>query len=122
MATPPESVLSDTSAPVASQLDRGRKSLNQNHHSSLVVVPSDGELLMLFTQDADKAAFDRLVEWHGGMVWRVCRSVLLAQQDVEDAYQATFLLLASKANQLLYRRLMLLVYAAKLHNRSHEAA
>lgn len=100
MATPPESILSHTSAPVASQLDRGRKALDQNHHSSLVILPSDGELLMLFTQDADEAAFDRLVERHGGMVWRVCRGVLLAQQDVEDAYQATFLLLASKANKI----------------------
>jgi RNA polymerase sigma factor (sigma-70 family) len=59
--------------------------------------PPDGQLLRQFAAQRDEAAFARLVQRHGGMVLGVCRSVLHHAQDAEDAFQATFLLLAQKA-------------------------
>lgn len=55
---------------------------------------ADGELLALFVRNGDQSSFDKLVERHGPMVWRVCQRVLRHPHDAEDAYQATFLLLA----------------------------
>jgi RNA polymerase sigma factor (sigma-70 family) len=59
--------------------------------------PRDGDLLRLYLERHDEAAFTALVERHGPMVLGVCRSVLRHRQDAEDAFQATFLVLAKKA-------------------------
>ena len=64
---------------------------------------TDGQLLERFatrTGDAAEQAFASLVERHGPMVLRVCRSVLFDTNDVEDAFQATFLVLVQKARSL----------------------
>ena len=45
---------------------------------------SDGELLGRFADAQDEAAFAALVERHGPMVLRVCRSILGQEQDAED--------------------------------------
>ena len=61
---------------------------------------SDGELLERFLTACDpasEAAFTALVQRHGPMILRVCRQVLGATVDAEDAFQATFLVLLSKA-------------------------
>src|SRR6516162_5443212 len=58
---------------------------------------TDDRLLHRFLTDRDESAFRRLVERHGGMVLSVCRHVLRQQQDAEDAFQATFLVLAQSA-------------------------
>jgi RNA polymerase sigma factor (sigma-70 family) len=50
-----------------------------------------------------EATFDALVQRHGPMVWRVCRSLVPNAHDAEDAFQATFLILVRKVNSLRLR-------------------
>src|SRR5436190_1301397 len=64
---------------------------------------TDGDLLERFTagtrQTAD-LAFAALVERHGPMVLRVCQSALREPHESQDAFQATFLILAMKAGSI----------------------
>jgi len=60
----------------------------------------DAELLTRFVACRDAEAFTALMQRHGRMVWRVCRHVLRHEQDAEDAFQATFLVLARKAGSI----------------------
>jgi RNA polymerase sigma factor (sigma-70 family) len=64
---------------------------------------SDAQLLERFTTRRDETAFAALVRRHGPMVLNVCRSVLRHEQDAEDAFQATFLVLARKADAIRQR-------------------
>jgi RNA polymerase sigma factor (sigma-70 family) len=53
-----------------------------------------------------EAAFRAVVTRHGPMVLGVCRHILNQQQDAEDAFQATFLVLARKADSIKDRRVL----------------
>lgn len=61
---------------------------------------SDAALLASFVESKSEEAFSVLVDRHGGMVLGVCQRVLGHSQDAEDAFQATFLVLAQKAARL----------------------
>jgi RNA polymerase sigma factor (sigma-70 family) len=57
----------------------------------------DRDLLTQFCAQREEAAFHALLNRHGGMVLDVCRGVLGNEMDAEDAFQATFLILAHHA-------------------------
>jgi RNA polymerase sigma factor (sigma-70 family) len=65
--------------------------------------PSDCDLLRDFLDRRDEAAFAALVERHGAMVLGVCQSILRHRQDAEDAFQATFVVLARNAGSIRRR-------------------
>src|SRR5690348_8359321 len=63
-------------------------------------VSSDAELLSRYAETQDEQAFGALMVRHGMMVWSICQRTLRNTQDVEEAYQTTFLTLAHKASKL----------------------
>ncbi|MGP0066084.1 MAG: RNA polymerase sigma factor, partial [Isosphaeraceae bacterium] len=65
-----------------------------------VVGLSDPALLRRFAVERDEEAFTGLLARHGPMVLAVCRGVLRNPDDAEDAFQATFLVLARQAHSL----------------------
>ena len=64
---------------------------------------SDVQLLDRFVAAGEEAAFATLVRRHGPMVLSVCQRVLQSLHDAEDAFQATFLVLARRAGAIRKR-------------------
>jgi RNA polymerase sigma factor (sigma-70 family) len=60
----------------------------------------DQLLLQRYLTDRSETAFEVILRRHGPMVLDVCRSMLPNEADVEDAFQATFLILAKKAKSI----------------------
>ena len=61
---------------------------------------TDMELLNQFLDQRDSSALAALVRRHSSMVWGVCLRTLRHQQQAEDAFQATFLVLVRKAGSI----------------------
>jgi RNA polymerase sigma factor (sigma-70 family) len=86
---------------------------------------TDSELLERFVTVRDESAFAALVSRHGPMVLGVCRRLLRHAEDAEDAFQATFLILARKAGDIGRRELLanwLYGVAARVAARARQVA
>ena len=93
----------------------GAKSMGEPDHAAVeshlrllfeagtVTGVSDGHLLEMFASRRDELAFTALVERHGPMVQRVCHAVLGDHHEAQDAFQATFLVLARSAGSIRRR-------------------
>ena len=66
----------------------------------------DGELLGRFVARRDEVAFESLVARLGPMVVGVCRRMLRDPHDVDDAFQATFLVLVRRAGSIRDREVV----------------
>jgi RNA polymerase sigma factor (sigma-70 family) len=64
---------------------------------------TDDELLSRFAAARDEGAFAALLGRYGPLVLSVCRRLLAHDQDAEDAFQATFLVLVTKAGSVAKR-------------------
>jgi RNA polymerase sigma factor (sigma-70 family) len=111
--------------------DRQRSPVLRYLRQSLGAPPagavSDAELLARFASRRDEAAFELLLWRHGGMVLNVCRAVLRDADAAQDAFQATFLVLVSKAGSISRREavggwLYRVAYRAALKARRRAAA
>ena len=88
------SVMTTTQAGVVLQHIRKLAGANASGHLG------DRQLLERFTTGREEGAFEALMKRHGSMVYGVCRRVLGNAHDAEDAFQATFLVLARRANTI----------------------
>src|SRR5712691_6631161 len=86
-------MIKTTTSPILQLIRRTVEDQRANH-------ATDQELLCRFRSERDEAAFHTLLCRHGSMVLDVCRNVLGNEADAEDAFQATFLLLARKAGAI----------------------
>jgi RNA polymerase sigma factor (sigma-70 family) len=79
---------------------------------------SDRQLVERLLAGPDETVFETIVRRHGPMVYHVCWRVLQQEQDAEDAFQATFLILAQQLRTV--RRHASL--ASWLHGVAHRVA
>jgi hypothetical protein len=79
------------------------------HHVRKLVVAhgtqdlTDSQLLHRFSAHQEEEAFAALVKRHGRLVWGICRRELGHEQDAENAFQATFVVLAHHAGSIRKR-------------------
>src|SRR5271166_2378830 len=76
------------------------RSLRQAVEANHLDVLTDAELLALCRGTNDPAAFEAIVRRHGERVLAACHTVLSNLTDVEDAFQATFLVLLREVKRI----------------------
>jgi RNA polymerase sigma factor (sigma-70 family) len=108
------------------RLHRALQQLHQTVFADAHGAPTDGQLLACFVATRDEQAFAALVRRHGPMVLGVCRRLLRHEHDAEDAFQATFLVLARKAATVVKREavasfLYIIAYRTALAARARSA-
>src|SRR6478672_8738225 len=64
----------------------------------------DADLLKTFLATRDSSAFASIVRRHSSTVLAACRQVLRQESDVEDAFQATFLVLLKNGHAIKSRQ------------------
>jgi RNA polymerase sigma factor (sigma-70 family) len=82
--------------PVA-RMDGVIRQLRHTVLSAQAAERTDAELLERYIAQRDERAFEALLRRHGAMVLGVCRRLLRNRADVEDAFQATFVVFLRKA-------------------------
>ena len=70
---------------------------------SPIETTGDQLLVERYVAERDEQAFTELVRRHGAMVASVCRRGLQHRHDAEDAFQATFFILARDAGRIAKR-------------------
>jgi RNA polymerase sigma factor (sigma-70 family) len=94
------------------------RNLRQAMAAGALAACPDRELVSRLRAGPDDGAFRALLDRHGLMVLRVCRRVLSDPADVEDAFQATFLVLARRAGSIRRHSSI----ASWLHGVAHRTA
>jgi RNA polymerase sigma factor (sigma-70 family) len=79
------------------------KQIDRLYRDGTFTAQSDGQLLDRYLSYRDEGAFEAIVNLHGPMVLSLCRRFLRDPRDIEDAFQATFLILARKAGSIRQR-------------------
>jgi RNA polymerase sigma factor (sigma-70 family) len=82
------------------------RDIGQSARLQAALALSDAQLLERFTEQRDETAFEALLHRHGPLVFGVCCKLLYNAHDAEDAFQATFLILARKAGAVGRRALL----------------
>ncbi len=80
-----------------------RRDLGRLFDGQSIVGLDEVQLLDRFVDRRDERAFAALVSRHGPMVLGVCRRLLADPLDVEDAFQATFLIFVRRAGSIRSR-------------------
>jgi len=88
--------------------NRGKvlRQLDRLFREGTLVGLGDSQLLERYLTRRDEAAFEALLNLHGPMVLALCRRILHDPRDVEDAFQATFLVFVRKASAIRDRGLL----------------
>lgn len=76
------------------------RQIGQLFQTGSMAAYGDRALLDRFVANRDDTAFEAIVVRHGPMVLSVCRRLLRNGHDVDDAFQATFLVLVQRARHL----------------------
>src|SRR5438067_13120635 len=76
------------------------RQLTRRMRAAKLAARSDLQLVEQALAGESDAAFEAIICRHGGLVYRVCWRVLQQAQDAEDAFQATFLVLAQRLHSV----------------------
>jgi RNA polymerase sigma factor (sigma-70 family) len=85
---------------------KSSKFLSHGERQEPGTAPSDATLLSRFLKSGDSNAFDTLIRRHGPLVLSICRRHLRDSNDVDDAFQATFIVMLKKAKSIRNPRLL----------------